>query len=173
MISSIVGAGIGLAGSLIGGISASQRAKEADKLLKQERATLDHWYAKEMATDYLDTSNAKSTLSFLEKNNKKSEQKLNNSNIKSGASAEQKVATASALNQNYANAMSNMSANDTAKKTNVNNMYMNRKSGLDQREYSSQVQKATTAGAITDLAVGLGNSMLKLDGAGVFDKKKK
>ena len=173
MIPLLIGTGVSLVGSLVGGISASKKAKEAEKMLKKEQAVLDDWYAKQLNTDYLDTDSAKSTLAHIESRNKKNEQALTNSMIKGGATAEERVASASALNKNYADAMSGMAATDTARKSEADSMYMSGKSNLISKEHSQMLGSASAATLVTSLASGIGNTVAKLDGAGMFDKKKK
>lgn len=170
---SLIAAGAGLIGSLFGGIGAKKKAKKADSMLNDRQRTLDDWYRKEMSSDFLDTDVAKSTLSYIGSKNKKAENAMRNSAIKRSTTAEERVAMASSLNQNYADAVSKVAGMGTSYKNQVQGTYMNESNKLANMKYQNMMNSASTAGMVGGMVGDVANQIIKLDGQGVFKKKDK
>lgn len=142
MIGSAIGAGIAAIGSIASGISARRAAKKAEKQIGKQLAENDRWYAQEKGTNFLDTDSARSTLALLRRQNQQQTEAMNNNAVKAGASDEAKVATAAGLNQNYANAASQIAGMGTQYKENLRQDYMNRRDSLNNQLQQVQQQKA-------------------------------
>lgn len=162
MIPLIAGAGVSLISSVVGGVTASSKAKEASELLDSEQKSLDSWYAQEISTDYLDTDAAKSTLSYLNKKNKKSEEAMQNSLVKSGATAEERVATAAALNENYADVVSQMAATDTSRRDKLNSTYLSESKNISNKKYNALASEASAASMLGAVGASIANTAAKL-----------
>lgn len=119
----ILGSIVSGASSLAGGIVDAIQQKKQKSKLEAYQSDLNDWYKEEMATDYLDTSQAKSTLSLLRKNNKSELENLDNNLIKSGNTDEAKVAYAASLNNNYAEKVATLAGMDTEYKESIRDDY--------------------------------------------------
>ncbi len=116
MLGLAIGAGVQALGSLAGGLVTRARKKKRQRALDKEQNTLDEWYSKSQSQSYLDNENAKATLALLHRQNKQAVEHINNNLIRNGATAESKVATASALNRNYADTVSRLAVADSQRK---------------------------------------------------------
>lgn len=146
-------------GSLFSGIGARRQARKAEKQLQERRDNLDREYAQDKNTNFLDTDAARSTLALLRRQNRRAEAASNNNAVRSGATAEQRVATAGRLNENYANAASRIAGMGTQYQQRIKENYQNRRDQLDNALYNVQMQKANATnnmiGAITSATGGL------------------
>ncbi|MEG1649938.1 MAG: hypothetical protein RR141_01400 [Rikenellaceae bacterium] len=170
---SLIASGVGLVGSLLGGLGARKKAKKANSMLDDRQRSLDDWYRKEMNTDFLDTDVAKSTLSFIGNKNKKAENAMRNSAIKRSTTAEERVAMASALNQNYADSVSRLAGMGTSRKNQLQGTYMNESNKLANMKYQNQINSASTTGELGEMVGNVVNQISMLDGHGVFKKRDK
>lgn len=173
MLPLILGAATSAIGSIANGVLASKQRKRESKALDNYETTLEKWYNKEMSTDYLDTEEAKKTLSLLRNRNREDKNILNSSITKQGLTDEAKVAFASDLNRGYASDISRIASYDTGRKENINSKYWNTKSDIEQERQKIGDNKSGAGEAIFGLTEQVGNQMGTLYGAGVFDKKVK
>lgn len=169
---SLITTGVGLVGSLFGGLGANKKAKKADNMLNDRQRSLDDWYRKEMSNDFLDTDVAKSTLSYIGSKNKKAENAMKNSAIRRSTTAEERVAMASSLNQNYADAVSKVAGMGTSYKNQVQSNYMNESNRLSDMKYRNMLGSASTSNMVGSVIGNAANQILQLDGQGVFKKRK-
>lgn len=183
---SLIVAGVGLAASLIGSaVSKSKEAKEQRKidafLAKRSREAED-FYRKESSTNYLDTAEGQSQHQALRRMLRENANRVDNSVVKTGASAESQVAAKESAGKIAAEGAANMAAAGTARKDNLRRDYMAQRAGLDQANMGRMQARAESwsnvasnaAGLATDF-IGLGSESGK-DGEGwseLFSKLKK
>lgn len=162
MLSLITGAAISGLSSIGGAIADSVQRKKEKKRLNSYQNSLDKWYQKEMSTDYLDTSQAKNTLSLISKRNKKELDAMNNTLIKSGNTDEAKVAYGSKINENYNDNITSLSAYDTAYKQAIKDRYWNTTSTIENQK--NALRPKNLGSTISTLGEGIGDQFLSLYG---------
>lgn len=163
----IIGTAIGALSGIAGGITNAINNKKEQKIIDEKKETLTDWYNNEMATDYVDTDAAKSTLSLLRKQNKEVSDSLNNSMFKRGVSDEAKVALSSSLNDSYADAVSAMAGQDDAHKSSIQKQYDSQLNALENKE---STLKKSFGDSIASAGQYLGSGIIDLNSRGVFDK---
>lgn len=161
-------AGVSTLASLFGSLKSAQANQNVDAQLKNRQSDLQSWYDKEYNTNYLDTSAAKGTLQVLRNNNKETMQKVNQGNVIGGASAEQAVATADAVNKDYANNVAGIAAQGTAHNDRVRAEYDGQKANLDQLEAGNLQQKSQNWANFGNNAMNAGIGMATAGAEGAF-----
>ncbi len=116
MLGLAIGTGVQALGSLVGGLVTRGREKKRQRSLDNEQNMLD--------SNYMDSENAKATLSMLHRQNKRTTEQVGNNLIRNGATAESRVATAAALNENYADTVSRLAVADEARKERDRDRYV-------------------------------------------------
>lgn len=170
MLPLIASAVTSIGGAVAGAITSATQRKKEQKAIRKEKETLEDWYKREMATDYLDSSEARQTLSLLRKKNKNDMERTNNSLVKQGLTDEARVAYASGINQNYGDSVSRISAMDTAYKNNINNKYDSQLREINREE--RRLNNKVDTDQIGNVISSAGNGLMEMYGAGVFNKKK-
>ncbi len=124
MLGLAIGTGVQALGSLVGGLVTRGREKKRQRSLDNEQNMLDRWYQQSQNSNYMDSENAKATLSMLHRQNKRTSEQVGNNLIRNGATAESRVATAAALNENYADTVSRLAVADEARKERDRDRYV-------------------------------------------------
>ncbi|MFI3262297.1 MAG: hypothetical protein R3Y26_05255 [Rikenellaceae bacterium] len=163
LLSSLVGAGVSGIGSLVSGIRANKQAKNAESLINEQIEENDRWYNQNYNTDYLDTVEARSTLSTIREQNKKATDAVNNNIVSSNMSDEAKVAQASSLNKNYSNAVSSLAGYGTRRQDQITNTYNTRNDAYNNALYSISANKANAASALGDAFSAVGSGIITSD----------
>lgn len=169
----MIGTLISVLGSLLlDAYGQNQSAKANDKaqgLLNRRINDLDSWYNAESNKDYTQTAEGQSTLKMLESQMSKALESENNSAVKTGATAESKVATQGALQEKYSDAVSQLSGLTTQRKENMRRDYMgqmnnllNQKAGM----YSQEQDNWTNLASNVSTALG---AVGQADSQGAFD----
>ena len=146
---------VSLASNIYGNNQSQKATEEQNSLLNKRTDDLDAWYNAEYNKSYLDTEESKSVISNLQSQMKKSLESQNNSAVKTGATAESKVATQTGLQDSYARALNNLAGGNTQRKDNVRRSYdmrmndlLNQKSnmiGSEQNSWNNFSQNIATA----------------------------
>lgn len=146
MIGSLIGAGLSAAGSIFGGIKASQALKKVQGNIEQQKADNEAWYNRRFNEDATQRADAQRILT-------KTEESIKNRNKQAAASAavmggtEESVAAAKAANsQALAEATSQIAVNADARKDQIESSYQQRKAGFDGQLNSIEQQKAAAIG---------------------------
>ena len=74
MIGALIGAGLGLATSIAGGVKSAKAAKDQQRLIEQQKAQNDAWYNKMYYQNYLDSKEAQSAMKRVEETLRKRNQ---------------------------------------------------------------------------------------------------
>ena len=180
---SLIVAGVGLAASLIG--SAVAKKKEADQQRKMDaflaRRTREagDFYRKESNTNYLDTAEGQSQYQALRRMLRENTNRVDNSVVKTGASAESQVAAKASAGRSAAEGAAGMAAAGTRRKDSLRRDYMTQMAGLDQTNMSRMQARAESWSNMASNASELGGRFIDLGAegeggwAGLFDKLKK
>lgn len=169
----IAAATISAIGGIAGGIGSAAKQKKADKELQSRRDQAQKRFLQESNTDYLDTAAAKSTIAALRKQGDRQLEKLNTEAVKSGASDEAKIAAASRINENSADAISRLAGFGTQYQQQIKDRYYHDTERLDDALYNSKINQAQTTAGIIDAASGAAGSLLSAWGSGAFNKTPK
>ena len=164
MIGSLIGAGLGIAGSIFGGISASKAMKKRKQQIENEKLENENAYQRAYNEDATQRADAQRLL-------QKTEESIRNRNkAVAGAAAvmggtDQSVAAAQeANNQATAEAASQIAASAAARKDQVQERYESRKAELDSKLQDMEQQRAmNTSQAIQGVAGAAGGIAGALD----------
>lgn len=119
MIGAIIGAAGGLASGLFGGLKSSKAAKEQEKLINKQERKNDAWYNRNYYQNYLDSAEAQAAMKRVENTLKKQNQEARATAVVTGATPEAAVAQQQANNEILDNVTTNLAAQGTARKANV------------------------------------------------------
>lgn len=156
-----IGAGVSAIGSLVGGLVDRKKEKKRQKRLDENQNTLDKWHNQQMSKDYLDDKSAKATLKLLQNRNKEQAEALANTMVRNNSTQESKVATASALNSNLADATLKLSSQADAAKEQQQQSYIAQSNNIEAQRNS----RTNSAGTyIAGAANILGNAATMLNG---------
>lgn len=119
MIGAIIGAAGGLASGLFGGFKSSKEAKEQEKLINEQERKNDAWYNRNYYQNYLDSAEAQAAMKRVENTLKKQNQEARATAAVTGATPEAAVAQQQANNEILDDVTTNLAAQGTARKANV------------------------------------------------------
>lgn len=155
MLGSIIGAGVGAAASIFGGIQASKAMKKVKANLEQQRKDNQNWYDRRYNEDATQRADAQRILT-------KTEEAFRNRNAQAagaaavmGASEESVAATKAANAQALADATSQIAVNAEARKDNIEQQYQQTDRNI-QGQLNDLEQKK--AGAIAEAVGGVGQA---------------
>lgn len=167
MIGTLIGAGIGAAASVIGGIKARRAAAEANRMLEQQKAENQAWYDRRYNEDATQRADAQRILQLTMDRIRKRNRAAAGTAAVMGSSTEAVAAEKEANAQALADTASQIAAAGAARKDAIENQYMANKQGLQQQQMGLQQQKAQNIG---QAAAGVGQAAI---GAGMaYDQMK-
>lgn len=167
MIGTLIGAGIGAAASVIGGIKARLAAAEANRMLEQQKAENQAWYDRRYNEDATQRADAQRILQLTMDRIRKRNRAAAGTAAVMGSSTEAVAAEKEANAQALADTASQIAAAGAARKDAIENQYMANKQGLQQQQMGLQQQKAQNIG---QAAAGVGQAAI---GAGMaYDQMK-
>ena len=152
MWSAILGTGIGAVQAGIGAYQQGQRQRKYDKWLDGQQTNLDKWYQKENSTQMLDTSEGQSAYQGLKRLLRDNSKRVDNSLVKTGGTAESALAQKQQTNNTLADGMSQISAQGTQRKSQLQNMYMQQNNYL--RNMKANNMQASIEGSANMMANG-------------------
>lgn len=119
MIGAIIGAVGGLASGIAGGIKSAKAAKQQQELINEQARNNDAWYNRNYYQNYLDSAEAQAAMKRVENTLKKQNQEARATAVISGATPEAAVAQQQANNEILDNVATDLAAQGTARKANV------------------------------------------------------
>lgn len=154
---------LGVAGSLIGGHKASKAAKKALAENRYRTNAEKAWYEKEYNTDYLDTKAGQNLLRKAQSVQDSYIRKADGASAVGGGTAASAALAKESANKTMGDTISNIGANDTARKRQVSDQHnANQQSLSKQREDIYQNQAAN----ITNASSNMSNALLS---AGIME----
>lgn len=141
--------------SIIGGVSANNKRRQAERQLSDRQRKLDEWYRDEMNTSYLDRADSRAMLKRIREYNADTMKALSTNAIKAGATDEAKVAAASRLNRNYSGAVAQIAGLGAQHKDAVTRQYRAEKAGLENTRYAAKLGEMD---GVQNMVSGLGNA---------------
>ncbi len=144
---------------------------------KADKKENEKMYNRAMSENYLDTAEARSSLAQLRESNKKQLESATNNLIRNGATEESKIAVASGLNRNYADAASRMAGLATKYREDATDRYLQQKDKYNSILYNAWMNRANMNGNIgnskANAAARYGNmaagALKELVGTGIFN----
>lgn len=154
MIGSLIGAGISAAGSIFGGIKASQAMKKVKANLKEQRQQNQDWYNRRYNEDATQRADAQAILA-------KTQESIRDRNKQ--AAAAQAVAAGTEESVAAAKAATNIAVNGEARKDSIESQYQQTDAALQQQLNDIERGKAAN---IAQAAQGVGQAGANI--AGLF-----
>lgn len=127
----LVGAGLGLAGSIFGKSKEARERRRLNRFIDTQSKNLDTWYKNESNLNYLDTAEGQSQYQGLKRMLRDNSKRVDNSLIKTGATAESNIAAKESINQTIGDATRQMAGMGTQRQMRLRDIYDNRKSQYD------------------------------------------
>lgn len=145
-----------LAGTLFGGSKSAQAAKRAQAELDSRQAESDAWYRRKYNQDYSSTSAGQNMLRIAKEYAQSLSQRAEGAASMSGATQESLAKAKEQGNKVVAEAISNMAANDTQRKDNLDAAKMQADTNMSNQRM--QIEQAR-ANNIANAAGGLSNAL--------------
>lgn len=164
-----------LASGIMGGIKARKAAKAQNALLDKEEKDNQNWFDRRYNEDYTQSAEAQASLQRAKEMTDELYKKQAGASAVSGATDESVAQQKAVNNQTIADTTSNIAANATAQKNNIENRYLDTKNSINNQRLSllTQQQQAATQQANQGMQAGMGmvgadqSSMLQT-GKGLF-----
>lgn len=148
----LIGAALGAAGSIFGGIAASKAMKNVKANIEQQQRENKDWYDRRYNEDATQRADAQRILAMTEESIKKRNRAAAGTAAVMGGTDESVAAEKAANAHTMADATSHIAANADARKDAIENQYMSRKADLNNQLNQLQKEKA---GAISQAVQGV------------------
>lgn len=159
MLGSIIGAGVGAAASIFGGIKASQAVKRVKANLEQQRRDNQNWYDRRYNEDATQRADAQRILAKTEDTFRNRNRAAQGTAAVMGGTEEGVAATKAANSQALADATSQIAVNGEARKDQIEQAYQQTDRGIQSQLNDLEQRKAAAigqaAGGAVDAAIGL------------------
>lgn len=156
-IFSAIGAGVGLASSLLGGISASKAAKEAERRQREQEGKEDAWYTRRYNEDYVDTAAGQNLVRRAKEFANEQWKKAAGAQAVAGGTDAAVAQAKDAGNKMMGDTIANIAATDQARKAQVDNMHRQAEAQFAQQDMNREMQRAQN---ITNAAQGASNAIM-------------
>ena len=165
-IATAIGAGLSLASSLWGGHKASQATRKANSMIAAEKSANDVWFRRRYNEHYLDTSAGQNLMRQAREYADKNWKRAQGASKVGGATDEASALAKEAGNKVISDTVSNIAAQDTARKASVDAQHRSMQHQLTQQQVGIEQNRAAQ---ITNAAQNASNALLQagtyIDGA--------
>lgn len=161
-IASAIGAGLGLATSLFGGISASKAAKEAERRQRQQEAKENAWYQRRYNQDYADTAAGQNLLRKAREAGQNYVRRAEGAAKVAGSTDAATAQAKEAALRMQGDTIAEIAEQDTARKDRVDDMHRQAEDKFAQMDMNREMQRAQD---ITQAAQGASNAIMSVAGA--------
>lgn len=162
MIGSLVGAGMQVAGSIFGGISASKAMKKVKANLQEQKKANQDWYDRRYNEDATQRADAQRILTRTEESIKNRNKQAAAAAAVMGGTEESVAAAKAANNEALADATSQIAVNADARKDQIESTYQSRDAQLNDALNNLEVNKAQ---AISSAVQGVASAAGGMAGA--------
>lgn len=168
MIGALIGAGLGLASSIAGGIANRKVRKKQEQMIAQQQRENQAWYDRKYNEDLTKRADTVRLLTQMQEQIKNRNKAAKGRQAVMGGTEDSTTAVKEANNKTLADTTSQIVAANDARKDNIEQQYMNRKNQLQNQQMSIDAEKAAdTANAVAGVAGTAANIAASLDsGAG-------
>jgi len=161
-IISAIGAGVGLASSLFGGISASKAAREAEKRQRQQEAKENAWYARRYNEDYVDTAAGQNLVRRAKDYAREQWKRAAGAQAVGGGTDAATAMAKEAGNKLVGDTIADIAATDQQRKANVDTQHRQAEAQFAQMDMNRELQRAQN---ITNAAQSASNAIMSVAGA--------
>jgi len=155
----LIGAAIGAAGSIFGGISASKAIKKQKRMIQQQMKENQDWYDRRYNEDATQKADAQAILTQTEESIKNRNRQAAGAQAVMGGTDESVAAAKAANNQALTNAVSNINAQAVQQKQSIENKYLDTKSELNGKLQELEGQKAQAISSAIQGVSGAASAM--------------
>ena len=168
MIGTLIGAGLGLASSIAGGIANRKARKKQEQMLAQQQRDNQAWYDRKYNEDPTKRADTVRLLTQMQEQIKNRNRAAKGRQAVMGGTEDSTTAVKEANNKTLADTTSQIVAANDARKDNIEQQYMNRKNQLQNQQMGIEAEKAAdTANAVAGVAGTVANIAATIDsGAG-------
>lgn len=168
MIGALIGAGLGLASSIAGGIANRKLRKKQEQMIAQQQRENQAWYDRKYNEDPTKRADTVRLLTQMQEQIKNRNKAAKGRQAVMGGTEDSTTAVKEANNKTLADTTSQIVAANDARKDNIEQQYMTRKNQLQNQQMSIDAEKAAdTANAVAGVAGTAANIAASLDsGAG-------
>lgn len=168
MIGALIGAGLGLASSIAGGIANRKVRKKQEQMIAQQQRENQAWYDRKYNEDPTKRADTVRLLTQMQEQIKNRNKAAKGRQAVMGGTEDSTTAVKEANNKTLADTTSQIVAANDARKDNIEQQYMNRKNQLQNQQMSIDAEKAAdTANAVAGVAGTAANIAATIDsGAG-------
>lgn len=168
MIGALIGAGLGLASSIAGGIANRKVRKKQEQMIAQQQRENQAWYDRKYNEDPTKRADTVRLLTQMQEQIKNRNKAAKGRQAVMGGTEDSTTAVKEANNKTLADTTSQIVAANDARKDNIEQQYMTRKNQLQNQQMSIDAEKAAdTANAVAGVAGTAANIAASLDsGAG-------
>ncbi|MFA6812973.1 MAG: hypothetical protein WCR45_07775 [Bacteroidaceae bacterium] len=163
----ILGGALGLGSAVVGGITSAKANKKANQMVADQKVQNQAWYDRKYNEDLTQRSDAQQLLEHTRSMLNDRTQRNAATNTVMGGTEEALAMDKANTNQAVADVTSNLAANQSAYKDNVEAQYMNNNAQLTQQQIQNQMNKSQQGA--NAMQQGL-NSAAGVVGS-IFDKK--
>lgn len=163
-IASAIGAGIGAVSSLLGGLSASSAAREAERRQRYQEAKENAWYTRRYNEDYADTAAGQNLIRKAKDFARENWKKAAGAQAVAGGTDAATAQAKEAGNKMVGDTIANMAATDQARKDNVDNMHRQAEQRFAEMDMAREAQRAQN---ISNAAQNASNAIMQ--GASAFE----
>lgn len=168
MLGTLIGAGLGLASSIAGGIANRKARRKQEQMIAQQQKENQAWYDRKYNEDPTKRADTVRLLTQMQEQIKNRNKAAKGRQAVMGGTEDSTTAVKEANNKTLADTTSQIVAANDARKDNIEQQYMARKSQLQGQQMGLEAEKAAdTANAVAGVAGTAANIAASFDsGAG-------
>jgi hypothetical protein len=156
-IAAAIGAGVGLASSLIGGASAARAQRRAIAEQRAAEAKENAWYTRRYNEDYADTAAGQNLVRMAKEHAKNQWKKAAGAQAVAGGTDAATQMAKDAGNKMVGDTLANIAAADSQRKAQIDNIHMQNEQRFAQQRAANEMQRAQN---ITDAAQNASNAIM-------------
>lgn len=162
MIGSIISAGIGAAGSILGGIAASKAMKKVSDNLNQQKTDNQNWYDRTYNEDATQRADAQRLLTMTEDSIKQRNNQAAGTQAVMGGTDESVASAKEANNKALTDTVSNINSAAGERKDKIEQEYLQTKDNIDNKLNDLQMKKAQNIATAAQGVGAAGSSIASL-----------
>lgn len=168
MLGALIGAGLGLASSIAGGVANRKARSKQEQMIAQQKRENQAWYDRTYNADPTKRADTVRLLTQMQEQIKNRNKAAKGRQSVMGGTEDSTTAVKEANNKTLADTTSQIVAANDARKDNIEQQYMNRKNQLQNQQMGMEAEKAAdTANAVAGVAGTAANIAATIDsGAG-------
>lgn len=167
MLGTLIGAGLGLASSIAGGIANRKARQKQEQMIAQQQKENQAWYDRKYNEDPTKRADTVRLLTQMQEQIKNRNKAAKGRQAVMGGTEDSTTAVKEANNKTLADTTSQIVAANDARKDNIENQYRARNSQLQGQQMSLEAEKAAdTANAVAGVAGTAANIAAAVDSGG-------